>query len=144
MSEAIIHADPKSFDILYSPLESHGTKAVDQLAKVLDRKLEPPWNDVQLDASWGVPDAATKTEFESAHGMLEERFAFVQDMPMEVFLPMAEILRAFRYRPIKVRTSHVAPVTVAAVWTRDLRQWRIQKDIVFDSLAQELNFVADL
>ncbi len=63
---------------------------------------------------------------ESAQGILAERFAFCQTMPIDEFLATAEALRKSGYRPVRLppyADGHV--VRVAAVWIRDGRKWRI-------------------
>ncbi len=51
------------------------------------------WNDPPLDPSWTTPDAALTGKIESAQGMLTERFAFCQTMPLDEFVEVAEALR---------------------------------------------------
>ena len=42
-------------------------------------------------------------KIESAQGMLAERFAFCQTMPLDEFLTIAEALRPSGYRPTRFR-----------------------------------------
>ena len=51
------------------------------------------WNDPPLDPSWTTPDATLTAKIESAQGMLTERFAFCQTMPLDEFVKVAEALR---------------------------------------------------
>ncbi len=99
----MIEADPKSFATLLPVLKIQGSGAIAELEKILDRKREPQWNDIPLDPKWTVPDASVRTAIELAHGMIDERFAFAQDMPLAKFLEVAEALRASGYRPTRVR-----------------------------------------
>ncbi len=65
------------------------------------------------------------SRIESAQGMLAERFAFCQTMPLDEFLATAEALRVSGYRPVRFRPyADGQVVRVAAVWTRDGRNWR--------------------
>ena len=86
----LIESDPKTFATLLPVLKKHGNEGVAELEKVLDRELEPQWNDVPLDLKWTAPDASVRAAIELAHGTIEERFALVQDMPLEKFLEVAE------------------------------------------------------
>ena len=59
-------------------------------------------------------------------------------MPLDEFLTTAEALRKSGYRPIRSRPyadGHV--VRVAAVWTRDGRNWRITSGLTADELRQQ-------
>ena len=85
-----------------------------------------PWNDPPLDPSWTKPDAALVSRIEGGQGLLAERFAFCQTMPLDEFLTTAEGLRKSGYRPVRFRPyADGQAVRVAAVWTRDGRNWRI-------------------
>ena len=69
----------------------------------LARKATHSWNDPPLDPSWTKPDAALVSRIESAQGILAERFAFCQTMPLDEFLTTAETLRKSGYRPVRFR-----------------------------------------
>src|SRR5262249_25333192 len=76
--------------------------------------------------SWTNPDATLAGRIEAAGGLVAERFAFCQAMPLDQCLATLKALRASGYRPIRFRPYADGPeVRVAAVWTRDGRQWRI-------------------
>src|SRR5262249_44894271 len=77
--------------------------------------------------TWKRPDAGLVQKMEAAHGVLAERFAFCQTMPLQDFLNVAAGLRQCGYRPVRFRpyawAGAVAPapteLLVAAVWIRD-------------------------
>src|SRR5262249_28444894 len=82
--------------------------------------------DPPLDPTWTNPEAALAGRIEAADGLIAERFAFCQAMPLDQFLASIEALRASGYRPIRLRPYADGPaVRVAAVWTRDGRKYRI-------------------
>src|SRR5262249_23138106 len=104
------------------------------------------------------PDAALVQKLEAAHGLLAERFAFCQTMPLEDFLSVAESLRASGYRPVRFRPyrcatavsavaggtadTAVAPnknkeVLVAAVWTRDGQDWHLVQGLSAEELRRQ-------
>src|SRR5439155_105391 len=65
-----------------------------------------------------------------AHGLLAERFAFCQTLPLADLAPLAEVLRPAGYRPVRVRPYRDGTdVRVAAVWLRDGRPWRLALDL---------------
>ena len=66
------------------------------------------------------------SQIDSAVGILAERFGFCQTMLLDEFLTTAEALRKSGYRPVRFRPyADGQVVRVAAVWTRDGRNWRI-------------------
>ncbi|MBC8350669.1 MAG: hypothetical protein H8E66_01700 [Planctomycetes bacterium] len=75
-------------------------------------------------ADWIASTTQLKQKFASGSGMIAERFAFCQTMPIDDFYWVAEELRASGYRPITFRPySDGKKVQVAAVWTRDGGRW---------------------
>ena len=87
------------------------------------------------------------SRIESAEGLLGERFAFCQTMPMAEFLTAAEGLRTSGYRPVRFRPySEKQVVRVAAVWTRDGRNWQISSGLTAAEVRQQAgpNVVATL
>jgi formylglycine-generating enzyme required for sulfatase activity len=124
--DVLVDAEPKPFGILYPVAERQSRDTLPLLQAELDRKLEPDWNDPPLDVSWAKPDSATVSQFEASRGLLGDRFAFCQTMPLDEFLAVAESMRPSGYRPVRFRPYIDDPVVrVAAVWNRDGRTWRI-------------------
>jgi len=68
----------------------------------VDGRLES-WGDPPLDPAWKQPDAETKAELERAGGLVEDRFALCQALPLDRLSPVAEKLRAAGYRPVSAR-----------------------------------------
>src|SRR5262249_5986207 len=87
--------------------------------------------------SWTKPDASLVGRIESAQGILTERFAFCQTMPLDEFLTTAESLRKSGYRPTRFRPyAEGKSVQVAAVWTRGGPPWRIASGRTSDDARQ--------
>ena len=83
-----------------------------------------------LDSSWPKTDAAFDRVLRSAGGILHDRFAFCQEMPLAEFMSVAEGLRKSHYRPVRFRPYADGPVVkVAAVWGRDEWNWRIERNL---------------
>jgi len=77
------------------------------------------------------------SRIESALGILSERFAFCQTMPLDDFLTAALSLRKSGYRPVRFRPyGDGRNLQVAAVWTRDGRPWRISSGLTADQVRQ--------
>src|SRR5262249_21049673 len=133
LANLLMDADEKQFTVLYPRLKAHGQRATAPLRAELDRQLSPAWVDPPLDASWKPMDTGLVQTIETAHGLVAERFAFCQAMPLEEFLAVAARLRPGGYRPTRFRPfanpRRGGPVLVAAVWTRDGLEWQLAHDL---------------
>ena len=119
-------ADPKSYVELFPVAERQSCEALPIFQAELSRRATFSWNDPPLDRSWTKPDATLLRRIEAGQGMLSERLALCQTIPLDEFLSIAEALRKSGYRPVRVRPyADGQTVRVAAVWTRDGRGWRI-------------------
>ncbi len=126
LAELIKDADRRSFVVLLAKLRKHGDAAIAILEKALHSPLAPVWPDAALNPAWGQPEQALVEEIERAHGLLAERFALCQTMPLDRCIRVAESLRRYGYRPMRFRPYTVGKaVQVAAVWLRDGRDWHL-------------------
>ena len=101
-----------------SARERRAEQVLPVLQSELAREVTYSWNDPPLDPSWGQPDANLVSRIEAARGMLADRFASCQTMPLDEFVATAEALRKSGYRPVRFRPYADGPmVSVAAVWT---------------------------
>src|SRR5262249_30436797 len=126
LAELLMISDPRAYGDLFPVAERKAERVLPVLQGELVRRATYSWNDPPLDPSWTKPDSVLVSRIESAQGMLDERFAFCQAMPLDEFLTTAEALRQSGYRPVRFRPYFDAElVWVAAVWTRDGRRWRI-------------------
>ena len=104
----------------------------------LNRKLGPQWDDPPLAENWTTPAPTVVQQIESAHGLVAERFAFCQTMPLDEFEQVAEKLRQSGYRPIRLRPyAHHGSVKTAAAWTRDGRVWQMAINQSKEAIQQE-------
>ncbi|MBU6239527.1 MAG: SUMF1/EgtB/PvdO family nonheme iron enzyme, partial [Planctomycetes bacterium] len=140
LASMVAVSDAKNYPTLFLPLRENREAGVGALQKILDAELRPTWNDPALDPAWKEVAPGTKLRIEQAHGMLAERFAYVQDMPLEQFLEVAESLRASGYRPTRVRAwQWQQSPRIASILTRDGKPWRIEANLS----AKELPKVED-
>ncbi|MSR58765.1 MAG: hypothetical protein EXS05_14120 [Planctomycetaceae bacterium] len=120
LCELIRTATARQFAVVFPKLALHRAAAVNIIEQNLYGKLSPEWHDAPLDGQWSTPDSAVAAQIEAAHGMLAERFAVCQTMPLDEFPTVAERLRAAGYRPTRLRPFQQGNgQRVAAVWTRD-------------------------
>ena len=151
LADLLLDADEKQYAVLY-PKAKDQAECVALLHAQMDKKLHPQWNDLPLRPSWKEPDAELKNQVETVHGVLAERFAWCQTMPLDNFQRVAESLRRSGYRPTRfrpyVRSDRIHAVRssnrlaksghhellVAAVWTRDNRDWQL----VYGLTAEEI------
>jgi WD40 repeat protein/tRNA A-37 threonylcarbamoyl transferase component Bud32 len=83
-------------------------------------------------------DDALRQQFVRAAGLLAERFAICQTMPIADFQNVAATLSDRGYRPTRLRPYQTPEgLSVAAVWARDQRQWRMVVDNGPTALAAE-------
>jgi formylglycine-generating enzyme required for sulfatase activity/tetratricopeptide (TPR) repeat protein len=134
LADLLTGSDHRQFAILFPKLRVGG-KASALLQKVLVQRLEPDWKDPPLNPTWAQPDASLQHEIEQSNGMLDERFALCQTLPLERFLAVSEALRLCGYRPVRLRPYSLgSQVRAAAVWTRDGRECRTALDKTADEL----------
>ncbi len=133
----LLEADPTAYAACFGIIQYGEPLVLPLFQAELARKLTLSWNDPALDPSWITPKAALAGKIESAQGMLTERWAFCQSMPMDEFVEAAEALRPSGFRPTRFRPyADGKSLRVAAVWTRDGRPWRLAHDQSADQLRQ--------
>ncbi len=122
----LMDADFKAFRAFFPVAEHRAAEILPSFQAELAKVATYSWNDLSLDRTWTTPDPNVVSRIESAQGLLADRFAFCQTMPLDDFLTVAEGLRKSGYRPVRFRPFADGPaVRVAAVWVRDRRAWRI-------------------
>ena len=137
VADLLMGADPKAYAGLFRIAQSQAGKSLPIFQAEIDKKPPFLWNDPALDPSWTKPETTLVSRIESAQGMLTERFAFCQTMPLDEFLSVAEGLQRSGHRPMRLRPyADGHAVQVAAIWTRDGRPWRIASDVTADEIRQ--------
>ena len=130
-------ADPKPYSILFPIAQRQPPRFLPLFQAEINKKATYQWNDPPLDASWTQPDPTWKTRIESAQGLLDDRFAFCQTMPLDEFLTTVGALRKSGYRPVRFRPfADGQAVKVAAVWARDGRSWRFSSGLSRDQIRE--------
>ena len=160
LAELVKDADETQFAIVFSRLQEHGKAAIPLLESELQRTLTPDWQDPPLSDDWRPVEPLLVTQIEAAKGLLTERFAFCQSMPLDQFPAICEALRASGYRPTRVRpylsllplaggavsaaSAQPGPtqadrpdegVYAAAIWTRDEKSWQLQPAVTKNELS---------
>ena len=138
IANLLMDADPKAYADLFFPIaQRQESKTLPLFQAEISKKATYSWNDPPLDPSWTTPDSTLTGKIESAQGMLAERFAFCQTMPLDEFFTTAEGLRPSGYRPTRFRPyAEGKTLRVAAVWTRDGRPWRMAHDQSAENVRQ--------
>src|SRR5260370_37903292 len=104
-------ADPKAYVTLCPVAERQAAKTLPVFQAELAKKAAFDWRDPPLEETWTKPDPGLLARIETAEGLLAERFAYCQTMPLDEFLVTAEALRTSGYRPVRFRSySHRAAV----------------------------------
>ncbi|MGO9919135.1 MAG: protein kinase domain-containing protein [Isosphaeraceae bacterium] len=126
LADLLMDAGPKTYSAFFPLARGQKAATLPLFRAEIGKKATYEWNDPPRDARWADPDSTAKSRIESTGGLVAERFAFCQTMPLDEFLVTAEGLRVSGYRPIQFRPyADGEVVRVAAVWTRDGREWRI-------------------
>ncbi len=137
IANLIVHADPKAYATFFPIAQRHEARTLPLFRAEISKKATNSWDDPPLDPSWTKPDAGLAGKIELAQGILTERFAFCQTMPIGEFRTTAEALRNSGYRPVRFRPFAAGQtLRVAAVWTRDGRKWRISSDLTAEEVRQ--------
>lgn len=138
LADLLLDADEQQFAILYPKLEEHRHRVLPLLHTEFSKQLRPRWHDLPLNPACKVPEPALIQRIDAAHGMLAERFALVQTMPLNDFLIVADQLRQSGYRPTRFRPYAAGEVVqVAAVWTRDGQDWATAYGLSAEALRGE-------
>jgi serine/threonine protein kinase/formylglycine-generating enzyme required for sulfatase activity len=130
LAECLKVAEPGQYAVLFPKLAAQGGQALELLEHELDKKLAPQWPDAPLASHWTKPEPGLVEQIERANGLVRERFAFCQTMPLEQLVTLAHRLRPSGYRPVCFRPYRAGDtVRCAAVWLRDDRPWRLAWNI---------------
>jgi formylglycine-generating enzyme required for sulfatase activity len=135
LAELIVATDPRQYEKLWELVEFHRDSIVHVLKRKLDQTPWPRWPDEPLNPGWLSPQPSLVQALAHAQGILADRFAFCQTMPLDQFISAAEMLERAGYRPTRLRPySDGKLIRVAAIWTRDGRHWQM----VFGKSAEEI------
>jgi hypothetical protein len=120
--DLLADGDARQYAVLWPKVQAHRDRAVARLTAELDRALAPEWQDAPLDPSWGAADPAPVRQLEAADGLVAERFALCQTLPLGHLAALAQGLAKSGYRLVQLRPCGAGPqVQVAALWARDGR-----------------------
>jgi len=134
----LLMVDSKSYLTLFPVARPLADKILPFFLAELAKKASFDWNDPPVDKSWTEPAPSIVTRIEAARGLLSDRFAACQTMPLDEFLTIALALRPSGYRPVRLRPyADGRAVRVAAVWTRDGRGWRIASGLTPEQVRQQ-------
>ena len=89
LAELLMVSDPKAYVSLFPVAETRTELVLPILQAELGKRATYSWNDSPLNPSWPKPDASLVSRIETAQGILIERFAFCQTMPLDEFLATA-------------------------------------------------------
>jgi formylglycine-generating enzyme required for sulfatase activity/tetratricopeptide (TPR) repeat protein len=137
VADLLMDAEPKAYTILFPLAQRLADRTAPVFEEVMKTELPWDWHETSLDPSWMEPTAALQSRIASADGLLKERFAFCQTMPIDEFGTVAEELWVSGYRPIRFRPYNDGrAVRVAAVWTRDGRRYRMVPELSSEELSR--------
>ncbi len=124
--ELLFDADARQYAVIKPALMKHRNEAITRMRKELAARPDY-WKDPPLDPKWKQPPAGLVREIEEASGIVAERFALCQALPIGRVQAVTEGLRAAGYRPVRVRPWKKGSVPFfALVWTRDGTDWTLR------------------
>jgi len=141
LAELALVALPRQLDTLLPKLaeEPNRGQAIKRFEAELlaARPSSRDWNDPPFDPAWDKAGAAIEAQLAAAAGLIDERWAFCQTLPIDEFEGLAERLRAAGYRPSCLR-PYVAGdrPRVAAIWRRDGAAWRMALGLTADETVE--------
>ena len=137
IADLLMDSDIMAYAAFFPIAQRHEAKTLPLFQAEILKEPSYLWNDPPLDPSWTTSDPTLTGKIESAQGMLTERFAFCQTMPLDEYVKVAEALRHSGYRPTRFRPSTDGKtLRVAVVWTRDGLPWRIVRNRSADEIRQ--------
>jgi hypothetical protein len=130
LAALLLDADPKQYALLFPVLRRYREQAVARMRQEI-AQLPETWKEAPLDPSWQEPAAELRREVEQAEGLLAERWALCQTLPLERVLAVTEGLRSSGYRPVRLRpwTNGKGPTLAAIVWRRDGHDWKLETNL---------------
>jgi formylglycine-generating enzyme required for sulfatase activity len=134
----LLDADEHQFVKLWPQVASHGKASLALVRQEMRKQATFDWKDAPLPPGWGTaPDGAMR-RIEQAGGILAERFALCQSLPLEELVPLVEELRRLMYRPIRLR-PYTTPdgLRAAAVWARDDRDWQAAVGLTAEEVCRQ-------
>jgi formylglycine-generating enzyme required for sulfatase activity/tRNA A-37 threonylcarbamoyl transferase component Bud32 len=138
LADLLPDADERQFFVLWPKVQAQREGIIPLLERSLDQVPATDWPHVPLDPSWEAPGAEAVRRIEAAGGMIAERFALCQTLPLEKFELLAEGLRKSGYRPAQFRPfTDGRQLRVAALWVRDGVEARWASGLSMEDLAAQ-------
>jgi len=138
LAALLMAADPKSYLTLFPVALRQADRMIPDLQAELAKIATADWRDPPLDQTWTKPDAPLIARIEAADGLVSDRFAFCQTLPLDEFPDTDLALRPCGYRPIRLRPyADGQAVRAAVVWTRDGRKWRAASGLTSEQIRQQ-------
>jgi hypothetical protein len=112
LADLLLDGDPKQYAVLFPVLGRYREETVARMRRAVNG--EEVWDDPPLEPGWATPAEGLRREVEAADGLLAERWALCQTLPLQRWPAVAEGLRGCGYRPVRLRPPTVRPRTAAA------------------------------
>jgi formylglycine-generating enzyme required for sulfatase activity/tRNA A-37 threonylcarbamoyl transferase component Bud32 len=135
LADLLLDADAKQFAVLLPVLRKDREQTVARMQRAVHG--EEFWDDPPPDPTWADPADGLRREVEAADGLLAERWALCQTLPLGRWEEIADRLRRCGYRPVRLRPwPQQGKVLVAAVWARDGRPFRAETGLTADAVKE--------
>ncbi len=137
LTDALMDSSVEQFNRLFSVFERHGEPGLSMALKELDREATYRWDDAEYSEPLAAIQAAIGSTIDQFSGMLTERFAFCQALPLDQFRDLSNRLGTFHFRPTRLRPYALnGQVLCAAIWWRDGGRWHVEKEFTAAEIDQ--------
>lgn len=139
LSHMALDADPRQFELVFPKLKEHRASVIPVLEKELKRS-PIVWDEALPDPEWQPLSKELQQEIEQAQGMVTDYWALCQNLALDRFAIALKEMRESGYRPVRCRPFAPASdqsARIAAIWTRDHRQWQSLQHLTFTELREQ-------
>jgi eukaryotic-like serine/threonine-protein kinase len=138
LADLLMDCDPVAFRVLFGAAQVHASELAQRFRDTLRQHRTMHWDDLPAHVSWTSP-AALARRLDEAEGLLADRFAGCQTLPMSDFASVLKQLGASSYRPVQVRPYlDGTTLRVAAVWSRDGLRWASDEGLSADQIERRI------
>lgn len=128
LARLIVQAGPIQYRMLIPEMETH-PNGPSLLKTAESYYLQHLNSDRQPSEDRDVPAVVTQ-QFQEWQGFIHTRFAYCQTAPLDHLLKVADQLRPYGYRPIKIRPFlHQQTLRATAIFRRDYVEWHVSKNL---------------
>jgi len=126
LADLVVDTGAEVFTELFPALRHRRRDVIPHLKQLASATLRAEWADEPQDPHWQPVPAAAAAMITRARGLVEERYAFCLELPLDELSGLCQQLHTAGYRPTRVRPYRTeAEVLAAVLWARDGRSYEL-------------------